>query len=134
MTVHSTALPLSDHKPSYNLVVRTARTWKISRALAAQVIARDMACIYCRLVFSAPFTSRATCPSWEHIVNDVHLITLDNVALCCGSCNSSKGKKSLREWLQSGYCVRLRITEQSIAAVAKAALASNLRPAPLSLG
>ena len=134
MTVPGTVLPLSDHKASYDLVVRTARTWKISRALAEQVIARDMACIYCRLVFSAPFTSRATCPSWEHIVNDLNLITLDNVALCCGRCNSSKRNKSLREWLQSDYCLRLGITEQSIAAVAKAALASNLCPAPLSLG
>jgi hypothetical protein len=134
MTVPSTAFPLSDHKASYELVVRTARTWKISRALAAQVIARDKQCIYCRLVFSAPFTSRAACPSWEHIVNNLDLITLDNIALCCGSCNSSKGKKSLQEWLQSAYCLRLGITEQSIAAVAKAALASTLYLGQLGLG
>jgi len=67
-------------------------------------------------------------------VNDLDLITLDNVALCCGSCNSSKGKRSLREWLQSDYCLRLGVTEQSIAAVAKAALTSNFSPASLSLG
>lgn len=134
MTVPSTALPLSDHKAGYDLVLRTARDWKISRGLAAQVIARDTECVYCRLVFLVSFTSRATCPSWEHIVNDLDLITLDNIALCCGSCNSSKGKKSLREWLHSGYCLKMGITEHSIAAVAKAALARNLRQVPMGLG
>lgn len=35
MTAPSTALPLSNHKVGYELVVRTARTWKISRPRGA---------------------------------------------------------------------------------------------------
>lgn len=109
---------MTDHA----LLTRTAVKWRISRDLALQVIQRDFQCVYCRHIFAAPYEDRATCPSWEHIVNDPLLVSLDNIALCCGSCNSSKATKSLRKWLESPYCKRKGITEQSMAMVAINAL------------
>jgi len=37
-------------------------------------------------------------------VNDLSLVNLANIALCCWGCNASKGRKTLEAWLQSDYC------------------------------
>ena len=104
------------------LLIRTATRWKIPRALAIEVIARDAQCIYCRFTFEDPIGGRATCPSWEHIVNDLSLVSSENIALCCVACNASKGTKSLRRWLESTYCGARGITGQSMAPIAVDAL------------
>jgi len=28
----------------------------------------------------------------------------EGLAICCGSCNSSRGNKSLRDWFRTPYC------------------------------
>jgi hypothetical protein len=105
-----------------SLLISTAERWKIPRALAIEIIARDTACIYCRSVFEDPIASRATCPSWEHIVNDLSIVNIENIGLCCVSCNASKGTKPLKKWLKSNYCVARQITSQSMADIAIRAL------------
>lgn len=100
--------------------IPTRNQWGIPRALAAAVIERDTRCIYCGVVFDR--TTRATAPSWEHIVNDETIITPANIALCCIGCNASKGTKSLADWLGSKYCQTHGITAQTIAPVARAHL------------
>ena len=104
--------------------------WKIPGSLEAEIRARDHDCVYCRVRFgSSPATigSRAT---WEHIVNDARMVTRENIALCCGSCNASKGNRDLVDWLVSGYCKEHGITSDSVAEVVKKALVSP----PLSSG
>jgi hypothetical protein len=65
---------------------------------------------------------RARVATWEHIINDARIITRENIALCCTSCNASKGTKRLGEWLKSTYCKGRGITADTIARVAVAAL------------
>ena len=36
------------------------------------------------------------------------------VAMCCGSCNSSRGKKPLLEWFEMPYCAKRNITEKRV--------------------
>jgi hypothetical protein len=60
--------------------------------------------------------------TWEHIINDAQIVTRENIALCCWSCNSSKGAKLLADWFQSAYCLRHGITPDSVAQVVKEAL------------
>jgi hypothetical protein len=91
--------------------------WGIPNAVATAVIKRDTRCIYCCLIFDR--STRATAPSWEHIVNDETIITLANIALCCIGCNASKGTKSLADWLGSKYCQSRGITAETIAQVAR---------------
>ena len=105
------------------LLLRTAAKWKISRELALSVIARDLRCIYCNRDFGPPQGPRAACPSWEHIVNDQSIVSLENIALCCVGCNASKGTKPLGLWLNTKYCSDRSISRQSIGAVAIASLA-----------
>ncbi len=77
------------------------------------VISRDARCVYCGVDFSVPAQTRGSRPSWEHIVNDAGLVTAQNIARCCISCNASKGVKDLRVWLLSPYCQRKGITEET---------------------
>lgn len=45
----------------------------------------------------------------------------EELAICCGSCNSSRGKKSLREWFGKPYCKARNtpINEDSVAGPVK---------------
>jgi len=96
--------------------------WNIPQWLELEVISRDRHCIYCGVEFQDHESARGKRPTWEHIVNDARIVTRENIARCCGSCNASKSAKDLQDWLQSPYCVKRKITNESIADVAKAAL------------
>ncbi len=58
----------------------------------------DLCCVYCGKKFG---TERANKKSWEHIINDIRITTLTNIALCCVGCNASKGNKDLATWFHS---------------------------------
>lgn len=96
--------------------------WNIPPWLEAEVMERDKACIYCGVLYSSAERFGAR-PSWEHIVNNAKIITRENIALCCRSCNSSKGAKLLEVWLESPYCQKRGITRDSVAAIVRSALA-----------
>jgi len=98
--------------------------WDIPVWLEQDVLERDRRCVYCRVAFlpDAPTRERR---SWEHIVNDANLVTLENIALCCRGCNASKGAKDLGVWLESEYCKRRDITCFTVAPIVQAALAKS---------
>jgi hypothetical protein len=99
--------------------------WGIPAWLEAEVRLRDKNCIYCHvafLAFPASIGSSKAVATWEHIINDASIVTRENIARCCGSCNSSKGTKLLSDWLDSSYCKQRGITVNSIAGVAQQAL------------
>ena len=101
--------------------------WNIPLALEQEVLARDTECIYCAAPFARDVSSHGARPSWEHIVNDAQIVTRENIARCCRSCNSSKGTKSLRDWLASDYCKRKGVTEATVAQVVRNALSAQGR-------
>lgn len=71
--------------------------WGIPKEVEKLVLERDTHCVYCGVDFSTEHISRKTKPSWEHIINDIRIIGSDNIALCCMSCNASKGAKLLQD-------------------------------------
>ena len=95
--------------------------WNIPDWLEKEVIERDRYCVYCRIPFGSG-TRKGSFSSWEHIVNDAKIVTRENIALCCRSCNSSKGAKLLATWLESAYCKRRGITSDSVADIVRCAL------------
>ena len=104
--------------------------WGIPDWLENEVRARDKKCVYCgvEMLQKMPRGSpRKAAATWEHIINDARIITRDNIALCCSACNSSKGQKTLADWLQSTYCVKRGVNEDTVAQIVKNALrtASN---------
>lgn len=100
--------------------------WNIPAWLEREVVGRDVACVYCGTTFVADPVARRSRRSWEHIVNDVRIITRENIALCCLGCNASKGAKLLEVWLESPYCKKRGITKESVSVVIKAALAGSV--------
>jgi hypothetical protein len=103
-----------------------ANRWGIPKEVEEQVRVRDKSCVYCRVEFIEGDSSRTTKPSWEHIVNDIRINGTDNIALCCMSCNASKGSKPLEIWLETEYCNRKSITASSVAEVVKQAISNAL--------
>jgi hypothetical protein len=95
--------------------------WNIPDWLEKEVVARDKYCVYCGVLFGS-MPGKGSLASWEHIVNDARIITRESIALCCRSCNSSKGTKALVDWLRSEYCQRRGINRESVAEVVKHAL------------
>lgn len=77
------------------------------------MLEREHVCIYCRETFEP--LSPAARPGWEHIINDLAIISPENIARCCVSCNSSKGNRPLAVWLDSAYCKSRAITRQKVA-------------------
>ncbi len=99
-----------------------ANRWGIPKDVEKHVKGRDVKCVYCGVDFLKEENSRKSKPSWEHIVNDIRINGIENIALCCMSCNASKGHKLLKDWLQSDYCKRKGITAETLADVVKNAM------------
>ena len=99
--------------------------WNIPEWLEREVIERDGCCVYCGVKFTGQSKSRRDRPSWEHIINDERIITLQNIVRCCIGCNASKGTKNLVDWLESMYCRTRGITRASVAVVIRSALVSS---------
>ena len=102
-------------------------SWGIPEWLEQEVRERDTMCVYCGVQMLndvPPDGSRKTLATWEHIINDANIISRENIARCCASCNSSKGTKTLSDWLGSGYCKRRGITRETVAKVVRDALTS----------
>lgn len=99
--------------------------WGIPKWLETEVKARDKYCIYCGVRFckaSSRESCRKTMATWEHIINDTRIVTRENIARCCVSCNSSKGTKLLADWMRSDYCKKKGINQHSVADIVKKAL------------
>ncbi len=99
-----------------------ANKWNIPDWLEIEVRQRDKTCVYCGTVFTSPKVSTKTAQSWEHIINDAKILSIDNIALCCRGCNSSKGQKKLSDWLSSKYCKERNISAESVAEIIKKAI------------
>ena len=96
--------------------------WNIPNWLELEVAKRDHRCVYCGIEFGIIKQSRKSLPTWEHIVNDARIISKENIARCCFSCNSSKGAKELSVWLETKYCIQKGISRDTVAEVVKRAL------------
>ena len=99
--------------------------WGIPAWLEREVKQRDKQCVYCgTTMLESPLAdgSRKSVATWEHIINDASIVTRENIARCCASCNSSKGTKKLSLWIESSYCKRRGISRDTVADVVKQAL------------
>ncbi|MCO8063298.1 HNH endonuclease [Acinetobacter lwoffii] len=96
-----------------------ANAWGIPKNIERLVLERDQRCVYCGSEFG---TERSKKRSWEHIINDITITGLDNIALCCVGCNASKGNKELTIWFHSENTRKRGITSETIADVVKVAL------------
>lgn len=108
-------------------VQRNAKRYNIPDAVVRHVTRRDKSCVYCTLRFRIGVRSRNNLASWEHM--DDHSLKHPkkwNIALCCGRCNTSRGRKGLAEWFDSEYCRNKNINKRRVAAVVRRCLGRGL--------
>ena len=96
-----------------------ANRWGIPKEVEELVKKRDLSCVYCGISFINSVVSHKKRPTWEHVINDIRINGPENIALCCGPCNASKGTKLLADWLNGKYCVTKGITIDNVATVVK---------------
>lgn len=101
--------------------------WNIPAWLEQEVKTRDKSCVYCGIQFIQTNRSRKSMPTWEHIINDANIMNRNNIALCCCSCNASKGAKELSIWIHSSYCTKKNINAETVSEVVKRALKNPSR-------
>ncbi len=99
--------------------------WGIPKETEEIVKKRDLKCIYCGIEFTTSNDSRKSKPTWEHIINDIRLNDPENIALCCSSCNASKGSKRFEDWVESKYCLNKGISSETVAPIVKRYLERN---------
>ena len=99
-----------------------ANKWGIPGDVEEAVLARDKVCVYCGVEFGS---ERKTVWSWEHLINDVNIATMENIVRCCVGCNASKGDKLLRDWIDSPNAKRRGISVESLAPVVLNALGTG---------
>jgi hypothetical protein len=105
-------------------VLRNALAYNIPDRIARHVARRDRFCVYCKFRFRIGTRSRKNLASWEHM--DEYAVKhpkVWNIALCCGSCNSSRGIKRYEEWFASAYCKGKNISRQTVDPVIRRYLA-----------
>jgi len=88
----------------------------------SEIILRDVNCVYCRKVMINPYNTenRRDSATIEHLSPDPPFYVSDgmkenNIAMCCGSCNSSRGAKKMTDWFKSQYCISRNINENTVA-------------------
>jgi len=103
--------------------------WNIPEEMENEIILRDKNCVYCGIKMVEKVhrgESRKNAGTWEHIINDETIITKENIARCCSACNSSKGTKKLSDWINSEYCKKNNINNNTVAPIIKRALQLGL--------
>jgi len=83
---------------------------------------RDKMCVHCGKSMVYPFdpAQSANSATIEHLSPDPpfyweHGMKADNIAICCGACNSSRGAKQLSEWFETRYCLEKGIRVDTVA-------------------
>jgi len=78
---------------------------------------RDQMCAYCHSQMKA-YAGVAGTPADKATIEHLNYLPPWNnsstVVICCGRCNSSRGKKKLLDWFKSPYCIEKNICETTV--------------------
>ena len=89
----------------------------ISEDRLMQIRKRDKTCVYCYKKMTE-HTARVFRGDWWTIEHLNHFPPWDNpneIAICCWSCNASRGRLTLAKWFRSSYCIEKRIKFDTVA-------------------
>jgi len=79
--------------------------------------ARDKTCVYCHKTMIDPGADGWR-GDWATIEHLNYLPPWNNpatVAICCWSCNASRGNKKLLDWFRAPYCMDKNINKKTVA-------------------
>lgn len=91
-----------------------------------KIILRDRRCAYCgkEMIFPYDVNNRKNSATIEHLNFDGPFywkdgLKIEDIVIVCGSCNSSRGVKSLSEWFKSVYCRERNINQKNVSNLVK---------------
>lgn len=101
-----------------------ANVFGIPPGIEHKLRGRDQRCVYCGKAMKAYPRIRGTPGDKATIEHLNHRARwgesgLDNLAICCGACNSSRGNKPLAAWFAAPYCDERDINARTVAPVVK---------------
>jgi hypothetical protein len=106
-----------------------ANSFGIPNEIEIELRVRDQNCVYCHKAMIAPASGgrREDWATIEHLNSDGPFYWKDGLrkeelAICCGACNSSRGRKALTDWFRGPYCAQRHINEATVAEPVKRAL------------
>lgn len=83
---------------------------------------RDLSCAYChkQMFYPCVGDNKRDWATIEHLNSDGPFywatgLKIEDIVVCCGSCNSSRGAKPLPEWFSSSYCESRGINSETVA-------------------
>jgi hypothetical protein len=84
----------------------------IPNNLLNEVKTRDKLCSYCNKVMIYPYTTtnRKDSATIEHLNENGPFywndgLKIEDIVMCCGTCNSSRGKRKILDWFKIKYCI-----------------------------
>ena len=104
-----------------------ANKFGIPEKVEQKIRRRDRRCVYCRkrMIYPCSGNNRRDWATIEHFresgpfywADGLNGLKEEDLAICCLSCNSSRGKKGLLIWFKSQYCIdrNRNINEQTVA-------------------
>lgn len=85
---------------------------------------RDIKCVYCSNLMFYPYdpSNRSDSATIEHFREDGPFYWKDglkeeDLSICCGSCNSSRGRRKISDWFKSSYCKKRNINFNKVTKV-----------------
>ena len=97
-----------------------ANNYGIPAEVEKEIRARDKVCIYClKKMKKNHFKDK---PTIEHLrvgcpvywTSGTRGLKKTDLAICCQSCNSSRGPKKLSVWFKSLYCIKNNINKDTV--------------------
>jgi hypothetical protein len=99
-----------------------ANKFKIPEEELEKIRKRDKRCVYChkQMIFPYNVKNHKDSVTIEHLNSEGPFywskgLKRIDIVLCCGSCNSSRGIKKLKDWFKTEYCIKRNINEKTIA-------------------
>jgi hypothetical protein len=97
-----------------------------------KVVARDTDCVYChkKMIYPVDPNNYGDSATIEHLNYKEDWDSVSSylregkpvpeiIAICCGSCNSSRSNKALLDWFKTSYCQERNINKETVAEVVK---------------
>jgi len=109
--------------------------FRIPDLLEKKIRERDKQCVYCHSSMNAypikkdgkwSHNKFKTAATIEHFDDEIiYNPPEEKLAICCMSCNTSRGAKELKEWFNLPYCKKRGINKDTVANVVKKYLKIN---------
>jgi spore coat polysaccharide biosynthesis predicted glycosyltransferase SpsG len=87
-----------------------------------KIRARDKKCVYCHKNMLSPYVNgkHSDSATIEHFREEGPFyvnkgLKVEDIAICCGACNSSRLKMKLTDWFKTKYCLKNNINENAVA-------------------